>query len=104
MKIDTTSVREYKDKIDRSLDINEKINIVLNTTQTRLQNIFQTGRNFLTKVGEPIMFALDQVLKPISFVMSVLDKIPGLPLVLGITTIFATINQLSTERWKQEIS
>ena len=96
MKIDTTSVREYKDKIDQSLDINDKINIVLNTTQTHLQNIFQTGRNFLTKVGQPIMFALDQILKPINFVMGVLDKIPGLPMALGITAIFAALKGIAT--------
>lgn len=96
MKIDTASVRDYKNKIDQSLDINEKINMVLNTTQTRLQNIFQTGRNFLTKVGQPIMFALDQVLKPINFVVGILDKIPGLGMALGITTIFVAIKGIAT--------
>ena len=55
MKIDTDSVREFKDKIDRSWDTSKKMQTVLDTAQTNLQSLMQTGINFLTKVGEPLL-------------------------------------------------
>ena len=76
MKIDTTSVREFKDKIDRSWSTSKKMETVLNTAQTNLQSLMQTGINFLTKVGEPLLLIVSPVAKLIKTMIDVVDAVP----------------------------
>lgn len=76
MKIDTTSVREFKDKIDRSWDTSKKMETVLNTAQTHLQSLMQTGVNFLTKVGEPFLPIVSVISKTLKTMIDIVDAIP----------------------------
>lgn len=96
MKIDTDSVREFKDKIDRSWATSKKMETVLNTAQTNLQSMMQTGVNFLTKVGEPLLPIVSMVAKTVKTVIDIIDAIPGSNLVIAGGLLLVSVKSIST--------
>ena len=96
MKIDTTSVREFKDKIDRSWDTSKKMQTVLNTAQTNLQSLMQTGINFLTKVGEPLLLVVSPIAKVAKTMIDIVDAIPFSNWVVALGLSLVSIKAIST--------
>lgn len=96
MKIDTDSVREFKDKIDRSWATSKKMETVLNTAQTNLQSMMQTGVNFLTKVGEPLLPIVSIVAKTVKTIIDIVDAIPGSNLVIAGGLLLVSVKSIST--------
>lgn len=96
MKIDTTSVREFKDKIDRSWDTSKKMETVLNTAQTNLQSLMQTGINFLTKVGEPFLPIVSTISKVLKTMIDVVGAIPFSNWVVAGGLALVSIKSIST--------
>lgn len=96
MKIDTTSVREFKDKIDRSWDTSKKMETVLNTAQTNLQSLMQTGINFLTKVGEPLLLVVSPIAKVAKTMIDIVDAIPFSNWVVALGLSLVSIKAIST--------
>lgn len=96
MKIDTTSVREFKDKIDRSWDTSKKMQTVLNTAQTNLQSLMQTGINFLTRVGEPLLLVVSPIAKVAKTMIDIVDAIPFSNWVVALGLSLVSIKAIST--------
>ena len=100
MKIDTKSVREFKEKIDRSWDVGKKVETVLQTTEAHLQSILQMGTNMLTTVGEPIMKVANVALVPLKMIMGAFDfivsKVPGMKWVAAGTLMMVALKGIST--------
>ena len=100
MKIDTSSVREFKEKIDRSWDVGKKVNTVLQTTQAHLQSILQMGTNMLTTIGEPIMKVANVILVPLKMIMGAIDfvvsKVPGMKWVAAGTLMMVGLKGIAT--------
>ena len=96
MKIDTTSVREFKEKIDHSWSMSKKMETVLNTAQTNLQSLMQTGINFLTKVGEPLLLIVSPIAKVIKTAIDVVDAIPFSNWVVAGGLLLVSIKSIST--------
>ena len=96
MKIDTTSVREFKDKIDRSWDTSKKMQTVLDTAQTNLQSLMQTGINFLTKVGEPLLPIVSTVAKVLKTIIDVVDAVPFSNWIVAGGLMLVSVKSIST--------
>ena len=96
MKIDTTSVREFKDKIDRSWDTSKKMETVLNTAQTHLQSLMQTGVNFLTKVGEPFLPIVSVISKTLKTMIDIVDAIPFSNWIVALGLTLVSVKAIST--------
>ena len=100
MKIDTTSVREFKDKIDKSWDTGKKVNTILQTTQNHLQSILQMGTNIVTHVGQPLMQVANIILSPLQTLMGAVDfiitKVPGMKWAAAGTLLMVAVKGIST--------
>ena len=96
MKIDTTSAREFKEKIDRSWDMSKKIQTVIGTAETNVQGMVQAGLNFLTKVGKPLLPIVSTVAWVTKNVIGLIDKIPGSHLLVTSGMILVGIKAIST--------
>ena len=95
MKIDTGSVREFKEKIDHSWDMGKKIDQVIGTAQTNLQGMFQAGVNFLTKVGEPLLPIITIFAKFVTKTVNLIDSIPGIHIVGALGLALVSIKSIS---------
>ena len=101
MKIDTSEVQNYKETIANAWDLGKKLDTILGTVNSNLQIIYQTSKNFMTKVGRSLLPILNAVLIPIRLGVELLNKIPladkfvGLGLgFLGFKSILLLINQV----------
>lgn len=96
MKIDTNSVREFKEKIDHSWDMSKKIQQVIGTAETNIQGLIQAGTNLLTKVGEPLLPIISIVAGTTKTIIEIVNKIPGSNFILAGTLVLASIKGIST--------
>ena len=96
MKIDTTSAREFKEKIDRSWDIGKKIETVIGTAETNFQGMVQAGLNFVTKVGKPLLPIISTVSWITKNIIGFIDKIPGSHLLVTSGLVLLAIKGIST--------
>lgn len=76
MKIDTAEVQEYKKTIANAWDLGTKLDTILGTTQANLQTLFQTVKNFMTRVGSTMLPILNAIVIPIKWGVQLLDAIP----------------------------
>lgn len=96
MKIDTTSVREFKEKIDNSWDMSKKIQQVIGTAETNIKGLIQAGTNLLTKVGEPLLPIVSVVAGTTKTIIEIINKIPGSNFVLAGALVLGSIKAIST--------
>lgn len=96
MKIDTSSVREFKEKIDHSWDMGQKINQVIGTAETHVQGLFNAGKNLLTKVGEPFLPIISTIAWTLKTGIDIINMIPGSNLVISGGLILASVKAIST--------
>ena len=91
MKIDTNEVKEYKETIKNAWDLGTKLDTILGTTQSNLQILFQTVKNFMTRVGSTMLPILNAIIIPIKLGVQLLDAIPFseniVGILLGVTAI-----------------
>ena len=84
MKIDTAEVQEYKKTIANAWDLGTKLDTILGTTQANLQTLFQTVKNFMTRVGSTMLPILNAIVIPIKWGVQLLDAIPFSENITGI--------------------
>ena len=96
MKIDTNSVREFKDKIDRSWDMGKKIEQVIGTTETHLQGLVQAGTNLLIKVGEPFLPIVSTIAATLKTGIDIINMIPGSNFIIAGGLVLASVKAIST--------
>ena len=96
MKIDTSSVREFKEKIDHSWDMGRKINQVIGTAETHVQGLIQAGTNLLTKVGEPFLPIISTIAWTLKTGIDMINMIPGSNLIIAGGLILASVKAIST--------
>ena len=84
MKIDTAEVQEYKKTIANAWDLGKKLDTILGTTQANLQTLFQTVKNFMTRVGSTMLPILNAIVIPIKWGVQLLDAIPFSENITGI--------------------
>lgn len=91
MKIDTDEVKEYKETIKNAWDLGTKLDTILGTTQSNLQILFQTVKNFMTRVGSTMLPILNAIIIPIKLGVQLLDAMPFseniVGILLGVTAI-----------------
>ena len=91
MKIDTAEVQEYKKTIENAWDLGTKLDTILGTTQANLQTLFQTVKNFMTRVGSTMLPILNAIIIPIKWGVQLFDAIPFSE---NITGIFLAVTAL----------
>lgn len=96
MKIDTSSVREFKQKIDESWNIGQKIGQVIGTAETHIQGLLQAGTNLLTKVGEPFLPIISTIAFTLKTGIDIINAIPGSNLIIAGGLILASVKAIST--------
>ncbi|MBR6252611.1 MAG: phage tail tape measure protein, partial [Clostridia bacterium] len=96
MKIDTSSVREFKEKIDHSWNMGQKINQVIGTAETHVQGLVQAGTNLLTKVGEPFLPIISTIAWTLRTGIDIINAIPGSNLIIAGGLILASVKAIST--------
>ena len=96
MKIDTQSAREFKQKIDESWNMGQKIGQVIGTAETHIQGLVQAGTNLLTKVGEPFLPIVSTIAFTLKTGIDIINAIPGSNLVIAGGLILASVKAIST--------
>lgn len=76
MKIDSSEVDEYRDKIDNAMTLTDKMNIILGTVKGNWSQIWNTVSNFMTKVGSTLLPIINAILIPIKYIVKTIDAIP----------------------------
>ena len=96
MKIDTQSAREFKEKIDHSWNMGQKIAQVIGTAETHVQGLIQAGTNLLTKVGEPFLPIISTIAVTLKTGIDIINAIPGSNLVIAGGLILVSVKAIST--------
>ena len=96
MKIDTQSAREFKEKIDHSWNMGQKIAQVIGTAETHVQGLMQAGTNLLTKVGEPFLPIISTIAVTLKTGIDIINAIPGSNLVIAGGLILVSVKAIST--------
>ena len=96
MKIDTKSAREFKEKIDHSWDMGQKINQIVGTAETHVQGLIQAGTNLLTKVGEPFLPIVSTIAWTLKTGIDIINSIPGSNLVIAGGLVLVSVKAIST--------
>ena len=96
MKIDTQSAREFKEKIDHSWNMGQKIAQVIGTAETHVQGLMQAGTNLLTKVGEPFLPIISTIAVTLKTGIDIINAIPGSNLVIAGGLILVSMKAIST--------
>ena len=76
MKIDTSEVKEYKETIAQAWDLGKKLETILGTTHNNIQTLYQTTKNFLTKVGKTALPIINAIVIPLKWGVKLLDAMP----------------------------
>ena len=96
MKIDTQSAREFKEKIDHSWNMGQKIAQVIGTAETHVQGLIQAGTNLLTKVGEPFLPIISTIAVTLKTGIDIINAIPGSNLIIAGGLILVSVKAIST--------
>ena len=96
MKIDTQSAREFKEKIDHSWNMGQKIAQVIGTAETHVQGLMQAGTNLLTKVGEPFLPIISTIAVTLKTGIDIINAIPGSNLIIAGGLILVSVKAIST--------
>ena len=96
MKIDTQSAREFKEKIDHSWNMGQKIGQIIGTAETHVQGLVQAGTNLLTKVGEPFLPIISTIAWTLRTGIDMINAIPGSNLIIAGGLILASVKAIST--------
>ena len=84
MKIDTSEVKEYKETIAQAWDLGKKLETILGTTHNNIQTLYQTTKNFLTKVGKTVLPIINAIVIPLKWGVKLLDAMPFSENIVGI--------------------
>ena len=76
MKIDTSEVQQYKESIADAWDLGKKLDTILGTVRGNLDRIWQTTKNFMTKVGSNLLDVMNVILTPVRILLDIITKIP----------------------------
>ena len=90
MKIDTSEVEHYKEKIANAWDLGQKLDTILGTVRGNLDRIYQTTTNFMQKVGSKMLPILNAFLVPLRTALTVFTKIPFMDTAFAATALFIT--------------
>ena len=90
MKIDTSEVEHYKEKIANAWDLGQKLDTILGTVRGNLDRIYQTTTNFMQKVGSKMLPVINAFLVPLRTALTVFTKIPFMDTAFAATALFIT--------------
>ena len=96
MKIDTDSVAQYREEMDKSESVTEKVSILLGTAQQNLKSIAQIAGNFLMKVGSNTLKFLNPALVVVKSLLDFITSIPGIDILGGFALATLSIKALLT--------
>lgn len=88
MKIDTSEVQEYKETIAQAWDLGKKLETILGTTHNNIQTLFQTVKNFMTRVGSTLLPVINAIVIPIKWGVQLLDAMPFSENITGMLLAF----------------
>ena len=89
MKIDVKDVQQYKDTIAQAWDLGKKLDTILGTTHNNLQSLFQTVKNFMTRVGETTLPIINAIVLPMKWGVQLLEAMPFSENIVGMLLAFA---------------
>ena len=96
MKIDTDSVAQYREEMDKSESVTEKVSILLGTAQQNLKSIAQIAGNFLMKVGSNTLKFLNPALVVVKTLLDFITSIPGIDILGGFALATLSVKALAT--------
>lgn len=88
MKINVDEVQDYKSTIADAWDLGKKLDTILGTTNSNLQILFQTVKNFMTKVGATVLPIINAIVIPLKLGVQLLDKMPFSENIVGMILAF----------------
>lgn len=94
MKIDSSEVQQYKETIAHAWDLGKKLDTILGTTHNNMQILFQTIKNFMTKVGQSTLPILNAIVTPIKWGVQLLDAMPFSENITGMILAFGTLKAI----------
>ena len=88
MKIDVSEVQQYKETISQAWDLGKKLEVILGTTHSQVQILFQTVKNFMTRTGAQALKFLYPIITVLKWGMQLLDAMPFSENITGMLLAF----------------